>query len=112
MDGRWSHRVYENLTMVQYVKIYILTFLKYVKGTKFSKIQGHKYDVKFDYIRFFIIVLGLISLIGIFSRNIHKSDIFEEDKKEISASGLSISLFLLLGWVPFAIFMSILFLMG
>ena len=57
------------------------------KGEKFAKIKGHKYEIKLGAVRFAIIVTGLI---GVFSRNIHKGDVFEDENKNVSKSVLSI----------------------
>lgn len=112
MDRRWNYLVYENITLLQHMTLYAMTFLKYTKGAKFPKIKGHKFEIKPDIPRFIIIVLGLIVSIGVFSRNIDKGDVFEDKDKKISKAMLSISVILLGIWTPFALLMSLLSLMG
>ena len=108
MDIKWSYLVYEDITLLQHMILYATTFVKYTKGAKFPRKNGHKFETEFDTLRFIIIVLGLIVSIGVFSRNIDKGDVFEDKDKKISRAMVSISVILLGIWTPFAILVSIL----
>ena len=92
---RWEHRTYEYQTKYKSLGdtlINLILFSKKVKGEKFPSITGHKYSVTFDFFKFFLVLVTLISLIGIFSRNIDKKDIFKDKQNIISGTVLSLLL--------------------
>tara|TARA_B100001094_G_scaffold330601_1_gene396208 strand:+ start:3515 stop:3826 length:312 start_codon:yes stop_codon:yes gene_type:complete len=62
------------------------------------KINGH-YRITFNYLKVFLVLLFLIALISLFSRNIDKQDIFKDKQNVIAGPLLFLVLLSLIGFI-------------